>query len=596
MHWRARIGTVGGGAPLGAGVLVDSTRLITCAHVVDGLREVRVTLPGCADGLRATVSWSGDWRRQDDPGDVAVLTLDDPLRVPPCVFAPLGSLRPRKGRTAYELRALGFPRGHEEIGTHVTLRTSEDRQLGSEWLEMDVEQAHLQRLDEGFSGAAVYDIESRQVVGIVTDAVLAGDQEGYLGRMLSLDVIRRHWEALDDLLPLDWLPPAPRHELRALFEDVQVEARTLEVAVRRAFPTLRRDPPHLRSGWQAVRYVAETLTGDDRLTRLLRELGQWSPGGIGPGIAAWMRRWMPGEGEYAGAGVLGGELYGGLQGGWGGGGRAEACAPTGSVMFRAEPMTRGGSLELSVCTVVDGVPVGRAGPVRIRRQQLRARVEALLAEQVGRIHEFDWMLEFVVPPGLMSEPYEEWHIREPGAARPRPMRTVPVVVRHVERLKPLTVSRLTRKRWQTVRARGETRPVPVECGLPYGYEQFYGWLDADDDLCALAYAARPVDDWLSAALDTGVPIMLWRRHDCGGDGHAHCAPKAFLDRLADAVATLEPDRLPLEVMKLRKAAHSPHKGDADHCGHRLTLFWDDPERMPDPPLAMGNPMGSRGSA
>lgn len=629
MHWRARIGTVGG-APLGAGVLVDSTRLITCAHVVDGLREIRVALPGRADGLRATVSWSGDWRQQDDPGDVAVLTLDDPLRVPPCVFAPLGSLRPREGRTAYELRALGFPRGHEETGTHVTLRTSEDRQLSSEWLELDVEQAHLQRLDEGFSGAAVYDIESRQVVGIVTDAVLAGDQEGYLGRMLSLDVIRRHWEGLDDLLPLDWLPPAPRRELRALFDGVQVEASALKLAVRRAFPTLRRDPPPFRSVWQAVRYVAEELTGEDRLARLLWELGQWSPGGSGPGVAAWTRRWVPGEGEGAGepgaelhggtwgrchGGIQGGRhggirggYYGGIQGGPhagpgegpGGGARVEAPPPTGSVVFRAEPMTRGGSLELSVCTVVDGVPVGRAGPVRIRRQQLQARVEALLAEQVGRIHEFDWMLEFVVPPGLMSEPYEEWHIREPGAARPRPMRTVPVVVRHVERLKPLTVSRLTRKRWETVRARGETRPVPVDCGLPYGYDQFYGWLDADDDLCALAYAARPVDDWLSAALDTGVPIMLWRRHDCGDDGHATCAPKAFLDRLTEAVATLEPDQLPVEIMRLRKEARSPHKGDADHCGHRLTLFWDDPERMPDPPLAMGNtmgsPMGNKGSA
>ncbi|WP_405663064.1 trypsin-like peptidase domain-containing protein [Streptomyces sp. RK9] len=619
MHWRARIGAVGG-APLGAGVLVDSTRLITCAHVVDGLREIRVSLPGRADGLRATVSWSGDWERIGDTGDIAVLTLDEPLRVPACVFAPLGTLRPRAGHTAYALRALGFPRGHEENGTHVTLRTSEDRQLSSEWLEMDVEQAHLQRLDEGFSGAAVYDIESCQVVGIVTDAVLAGDQEGYLGRMLSLDVIRRHWEGLDDLLPLDWLPTAPRRELRALFEGVEVEAGVLELAVRRAFPTLRRDPPPLRSVWQAIRYVAEELTGEDRLARLLGEVGRWSPGGSGPGVAAWTRRWTPGAGEgEPGAGLHGG-LHGGFHAGFhgaphGGPGRgagegpgegpggcapAEAPPPAGSVMFRAEPMTRGGSLELSVCTVVDGVPVGRAGPVRIRRQHLQARVEALLAEQVGRIHEFDWMLEFVVPPGLMSEPYEEWHIREPGAARPRPMRTVPVVVRHVERLKPLTVSRLTRKRWATVRARGETRPEPVDCGLSYGYEQFYGWLDADDDLCALAYAARPVDDWLSAALDTGVPIMLWRRHDCADDGHTACAPKAFLDRLTEAVATLEPDRLPLEVMKLRKEARSPHKGYADHCGHRLTLFWDDPERMPDPPLAMGNamgsPMGNKGSA
>ncbi|MEI5097586.1 hypothetical protein RB200_01625 [Streptomyces sp. PmtG] len=240
-----------------------------------------------------------------------------------------------------------------------------------------------------------------------------------------------------------------------------------------------------------------------------------------------------------------------------------------------------------MCTVVDGVPVARAGPVRIRRQQLRAKVEALLALQVGAVHDVDWMLEFVVPQGLMGEPFEEWHIREPGAARPQPMRTVPVVVRHVDRLKPLRVSWLTRKRWETLRARGETRPVPVACSLAYDYDDFYDWLDDKDDVCVLAYAANPVDDWLAAALDIGVPVMLWRRLDCVGAGHEACAPTAFLDRLTREVAGYDPDRLPYEVMRLRKAARSPQRGGADHCGHRLTLFWDDPERRPDPPLAMG---------
>jgi len=197
----------------------------------------------------------------------------------------------------------------------------------------------------------------------------------------------------------------------------------------------------------------------------------------------------------------------------------------------------------------------------------------------------------VVPERLMSEPYEEWQIHEPGAASPRPMRTVPVVVRHLDRLEPLLASYLAGRRWATVRARGETRPERVECGLPYGYEEFHDWLDADDQLCALAYAATPPTDWLSAALDTGVPIMLWRRHACADGSHAHCAPEKFLDRLLDAVATLDPARLPVEVMRLRKEARSPHKGDAEHCGHGLTLFWDGGEGKPDPPLSAAGRAG-----
>ncbi|QIB42614.1 VMAP-C domain-containing protein [Streptomyces aureoverticillatus] len=573
MHWRARIGPVGGGAPLGAGVLVDSERVITCAHVVDGRAEVSVVLPGVAAEARARVAWAGEWREVGDHGDLAMLVLDHPLPVPPCVFAPLGSLRPRHGRTAYALRALGFPEGHDQDGTHVTVSTSQDRQLGGEWLELDVDKGHLRRLGEGFSGAGVYDPESEQVVGIVTDADLEGEYGGTQGRMLPLDAIRRHWEGLDDLLTLDWgLAARPRRELRAALEGSEgseLPGATVSLAVRRAFPSPRLRHPPFRSVWHAVRYVAEDLIGDDRLVLLLRELRDRSPADLAARIADWMGKWLPEELE----------------------GPERPAAPpvsVGSIMFRAEPMTRGGSLDLTVCAVVDGVPVARAGPVRIRRQQLRTKAEALLAAQVGAVHDFDWMVEFIVPQGLMGEPFEEWQLREPGAARPRPLRTVPVVVRHVDRLKPLTESRLTRRRWETVRARGRTRPAPVECSESYDYQAFYDWLEDEDDLCALAYAANPVDDWLAAALDTGVPIMLWRRRDCGDAGHAHCAPGAFLDRLIEAVAALDPDELPYEVMKLRKEARSPRRGHADHCGHRLTLFWDDPERKPDPPLAMGS--------
>ncbi|MGW0533145.1 hypothetical protein [Streptomyces sp. NPDC003032] len=81
MHWRARIGTVDG-VPRGAGVLVDGARLITCAHVVEGLSEVRVTLPG----VELTKP----------------LSVPVPVPVSPCVFAPLDLLRPREGRSASE--------------------------------------------------------------------------------------------------------------------------------------------------------------------------------------------------------------------------------------------------------------------------------------------------------------------------------------------------------------------------------------------------------------------------------------------------------------------------------------------------------------
>ena len=127
---------------------------------------------------------------------------------------------------------------------------------------------------------------------------------------------------------------------------------------------------------------------------------------------------------------------------------------------------------------------------------------------------------------------------------------------------------------------------PVDCGLDYSYDDFYNWLDADDDLCALAYPTVPKADWLEAALRTGIPIMMWRRSDCTvphpPDGHG-----IFLDQLDAELSGTHPDQLPVKVMKLRKAAWSPRLGGADHCGRRLTLLWDDPDRGSDPPLMMG---------
>ncbi|MEV7194717.1 trypsin-like peptidase domain-containing protein [Streptomyces sp. NPDC093510] len=574
MHWRARIDTVGG-ATLGAGVLVDDARLITCAHVVGGRDRVSVSLPGVADALPAAVTWTGGWRCQGDRGDLAVVRLDEPLRVPPCEFARLDALRPRQGRTARELRAQGFPPHFDKDGTHVTLRTSADRLLGQEWLEVYVEHAHLRRLDEGFSGAAVYypDGGSVRVVGIITDADLGGDQEGTIGKMLPLDTIRGHWEEIDDLLPLDWLEPAARRELRTLVHGAPLDQNALHLMVRQLCPTLRRDPPVFRSVWHAVRYTAEVVVGDREVreravVRLLRRLV--GAGTVSADADGWLRRHgLEKYDDEAPRGAAPGP----------------PAAPTGSIVFRAEPMTRGAGFDLYVRTVIGGVEVGRAGPVRVRRQQLRAKTEALLAGQVGKVHGCDWMLEVVVPQGLMNEPFDEWQIREPGVERPWPMRTVPVVVRDLGRLKPVRAADRAGRRWDTVRARGETRPQRVECGLPYDFYDFRDWLDADDQLCALAYASTPARDWLEAALDTGVPIMLWRRHDCGSAGHAHCSPEKFLDRITDAVDTLDPRQLPFEVMRLRREARSPVRRDAEHCGHRLTLFWDSAQGVADPPLS-----------
>jgi hypothetical protein len=203
MRWRARIDTPDG-AVLGAGLLVGGKTVLTCAHVVDGRTEVRVSFPGTAEELPARVALRGPWRGSGDTGDIAVVELRNSVPFGGCTFAAPGALLPQPGQSSQELDAMGFPRGHEQDGIYATLRSSADWLLREEWLQVDVGDAHLQAINTGFSGSGVWLPHSGEVVGMITDAVLDRDGNGYVGRMLPTGTIRRHWQGLGDFLPLSW--------------------------------------------------------------------------------------------------------------------------------------------------------------------------------------------------------------------------------------------------------------------------------------------------------------------------------------------------------------------------------------------------------
>src|SRR5689334_1965750 len=100
-HCSARIDTISN-VTLGAGFLIDSTRLLTCAHLVQDETEVRVTFPGDAGGLHATVESLTRWAQPGDQGDMAVLRLKAPVKEIPARF-----VRPTGRYWASELRAHG---------------------------------------------------------------------------------------------------------------------------------------------------------------------------------------------------------------------------------------------------------------------------------------------------------------------------------------------------------------------------------------------------------------------------------------------------------------------------------------------------------
>jgi hypothetical protein len=547
-QWRARIDTdTDPPRTLGAGFLVDPRHVLTCAHVVKGLVSVRVCFPGGPEGSRADVIHLTGWAKLGDRGDAALLRLEAPATVTPARFAQLDG-----PYWAGELRARGFRRGFEQTGSYVTLRTAPDMTLAREWWQLDVDQDRSERLDKGFSGAAVYLAETGEVLGMVTNADL--DSGGRMGAMLPLSALRRYWEVLDDLLPLPWLTTNDRRELRQLTQGAEAVAQQVYTE---AFPGPG-DAPEFRSVWDAIRYVAEERFEEDRLVRFLARLAHDAPRPNADRLAAWSRR------------ALGAEITLSTK---------KAKQIPASIIIRLERRTHGGTYELTLSSLINGVPMNTTSPVEVQAAQVRATVETSLPALAQDVLGYDWMIEFALPESWLSKAVEEWRAGDTA------MLAYPVVVRDVERLRPAFRQDQAIQRWATLRQRALTQPESVSCDDNRTKDQFFYWLTAREDVCVLVHAQRPKPSQLTAALNAGIPVMVWPRSACPDSAHAECAGGRLAKELAALVADAAPDELPKLVKILRAQARS-QPDTHTHCGRRLTLFWDDPARLPDPPLMM----------
>ncbi|XRQ11849.1 trypsin-like peptidase domain-containing protein [Actinomadura welshii] len=548
-QWRAWVGHPAGGR-LGAAFLVTESRLLTCAHTVHGLDEVRVGFPGLLEDLPAAVVRCSEWRRPGDTGDVALLELHEAVPLSPARLAAPEEVHARTPES--EFGVWGFPRRSDGGERHATVSTSPRWGREQEWWELRTKGSDA--LEEGYSGSAVYDAGTGEVIGMVTNAELRGDRAD-LGWMLPVGGIRRYWEPLDDLLPLRWLTAEARRELRRTLDGVRFTdplAADLERVVGR--PAVG----GFRSAWGSVRFVAEGWPRE-RLVRYLTAVGRHLPGPRQRRLTAWSARHLPGA--------------------------APAAAHHGpaSVIVRLERATFDNAFDVTVHTWIDGAEGPSRGTERVGERRVRAAVEAGVAELAPALFGRDWMIEFAVPESWLGKPFEQWYLDPRNRIQ---MRRYPVVVRDVERLRPDSFRRdQAHHRWRLLTERGRSDPRPIACDAPRRGSDFQDWLEAHVDFCVLVYGSRPVKNWLTAALNNGIPVMLWTRTPCDSSSHGDCRGHRVLDELTAAVHDRHPDELPRVALALRKEALLAPK-DKPHCGRDLTLLWDDPSRLPDPPLAM----------
>jgi hypothetical protein len=201
--WRVRIRD-GAGQVRGAGFLVATGQVLTCAHVVcseasgpaptDTVSVEFVSLPA-TPAVTARVA-SGGWVpvHQDNTGDIAVLDLE--LPAPARARARPAPLRRLVGWGRL-VHAFGFPSGAHEYGVNAVPTVSGPGGPGGEWVQLD-SPSDDRRITGGFSGAAVVDHQTGAVIGMVVMEYVR-DQPA-VSWMIPVETIVRHLRHLPDIV------------------------------------------------------------------------------------------------------------------------------------------------------------------------------------------------------------------------------------------------------------------------------------------------------------------------------------------------------------------------------------------------------------
>lgn len=176
---------------VGAGVLIEKNRIVTCAHVVAtalSLRDIPIEKP---EGLitldfpmissrikhQAKVTY---WQKpnDDDSGDIAILELVENTILTGTINA---SLKTASNLWDHDFRVLGFPDG-PGVYAHGKIRA----RLASGWIQIEASEHPIL---PGFSGSPVWDENLKSIVGIVVATKTRTDAK--VAFMIPSDAIER---------------------------------------------------------------------------------------------------------------------------------------------------------------------------------------------------------------------------------------------------------------------------------------------------------------------------------------------------------------------------------------------------------------------
>jgi hypothetical protein len=196
----------------------------------------------------------------------------------------------------------------------------------------------------------------------------------------------------------------------------------------------------------------------------------------------------------------------------------------------------------------------------------------------------DALVEFIVPIELFDEPFDEL---VPTKRYTNLGRIHPTVLRDYDRQLDGSLYHNWRRRWERLESSG-TAIRWLLCSEDLTAEQFSAELELDDDTTVLALSRRPSSGGdttalLRVALDSGLPVAMWRRDTCyehdNGLANDECSGRRFREAITMALREFGMDELPatVRIIRNRAAVKSPSVTDKECRG--TVLLWDDPRSV-----------------
>ena len=218
--WLVRIRRTRGDSPVGAGILISDTSVITCAHVISSSLNsdppedqvyVEFQFASVHQPIPAVVAPGGWYPESNRTADVAVLELRE---AKPDDAYPVSLRSTESGIWDHRFHTYGYPKGHEEGG--VPARGVIVGAAENEWIQLQADSVLGYSLEAGFSGAPVWDINLNSVIGMVVarDRPRGDKGDPRTGYAIPTDVLLRYWPDLTPAVPIysavrGYVPPLP---------------------------------------------------------------------------------------------------------------------------------------------------------------------------------------------------------------------------------------------------------------------------------------------------------------------------------------------------------------------------------------------------